>query len=146
MYTWDDNTLVACKVVSHHLRGLFAEDDYTKQPKVSLNRMRTWWRAGFSESLEAIEIKLRYMEFDGQYLGWREMSVQTSPFEGEREISSLPAFPASFWPDGKARERMISRGKLYYSLTTRTHCQYHGETLSSPMRTVHSRVVIESWV
>lgn len=144
VYTWDDDVLTACIVDSYTLKGLFNHDRETKKPTVRPRRLHTRRKLKFKHELEAIVVTLSYMEFDGIYLGRRTKTVTIWPYEGEKAIISLPAFPTEYWKDASIRDRMIRRGKKYYALTKRTHCQYHGQTLSSPRRTVHSRIMIDS--
>ena len=144
VYTWDDNVLVACVVESHTLKGLWDYDKNTKKPSVKPGRLKKKKNLEFKDELRAVVITVSHMEYDGTYLGRRIRKITIWPFEGEKDIKSLPAFPAKFWDDESARDRMIERGKKYCSYTKRTHCQYHGLTMSSPRRMVHSRIILDS--
>ncbi len=144
VYTWDDDVLTACLVESHDLKDLFKLERRSNRPGLRTRHLRTGQNVEYRHRLEAVIIKLCYLEFDGEYLGARKKSISISPFDGERAISSLPAFPPRFCKDHSMRERMIRRGKVYHSITKRAHLDYHGKTASPPQRMLHSRVIIDS--
>ena len=70
------------------------------------------------------------------------------PFDGERVITTLPMYPMRFHEDREGelplKERLIARGRKFMSLTKPSYCNYQGQTLTSPKRTVSRRSLDES--
>jgi hypothetical protein len=139
VYAWQDGKRVACMVESFTLVGLDDMRGFTE------SQLRDFH---FGDRLQEITLKLFTMEFDGEFIGRRPLEVVFWPFQGEKTITSLPAYPASY-ADEDSRRDSIQRGKLYWRLTQRQYCGYNGTTLSAPgtlsapKRTLRGRVIVD---
>ncbi|KAL2857194.1 hypothetical protein BJY01DRAFT_242586 [Aspergillus pseudoustus] len=68
-----------------------------------------------------------HLDFDGTSIGPVSQRIPIHYFPGEKEITSLPVFPAKFIsPDNKLQERLIARGKRF--LVCQGHMKYDGMT------------------
>lgn len=79
------------------------------------------------------------LQSDGENLRRRPLQSEILPFDGEKEIRSLAAYPISFMIEDERKaleERLISRGKRYYDYTSISHKHFRGYTLSTPRRLV----------
>lgn len=142
VYTWDDGLLIACTVESCSLKGLFDFDGNIGGPKIRPGHLRTDRDLHLRDRLEAIELHIYYIEFDGEYFGRRYRTITIWPFHGERAILSLPAYPIEYGED-TLKSDMISRGAKYYDLMRPRHCFYEGLSLSTPRRRLSSRFVVD---
>jgi hypothetical protein len=62
-------------------------------------------------------------------------------FDGEKEITSLPAFPRHFHPRNSALEiQLTERGKKYLSLCEPSYKEYAGMTISRPVFNVRNPI------
>jgi hypothetical protein len=62
-------------------------------------------------------------------------------FDGEKEITSLPAFPRKFHPRNSALEiQLVERGKKYLSLCEPSYKEYAGMTMSDPVFNVRDPI------
>ena len=80
------------------------------------------------------------LNFNGRSLGRCSESFLIKPFDGERAITSISVYPERFHVDKPGqetmRQRMVKRGKRFVQLTKQTYCDYKGQTLTHPKRTV----------
>ncbi|KAI1626861.1 hypothetical protein EDD37DRAFT_676614 [Exophiala viscosa] len=157
VYAWGAGGLDSAYIVDYYdLEGLYARKD---------NRVRTGKAAGgladplvpptvprgesaeFSPVPKSIIVKMHYLEFDGEHVGRRPRTVTIAPFEGEKEIASLPVYPAEFARDPKVREYLVARGDKYIKLCQPSYMSYKGDTIatvSTPSRKINGRVMIDS--
>ncbi|KAH0563422.1 hypothetical protein GP486_002012 [Trichoglossum hirsutum] len=89
------------------------------------------------------------LQSDGENLRRSPAHVEIIPFDGEKEIRSLNAYPTSFMEEEERKEieqRLISRGKRYYDYTSISHKHFRGYTLSDPRRPskYDTRVILDS--
>ena len=138
VYSWDHNTLKA-HIVEEHDR---AEGDKTGgkiRPKVLSD-------ADDEERLpppERLKVLIWTIDFDGERLGRRRITVSIPAFDGEKSILSLPIFPKEYLKYDKrvhdtlsTEDFLTQRGKLFLEMARRTYRDYHGETVTVPRRTV----------
>jgi len=99
--------------------------------------------------ISPLKVKMWYLDFDGRYVGRRSHEVTIIPFEGEREITSLKVFPASFI-DGNdeisPRKKLEERGEKFYSMLAGRQMDYRGFSMSAdqtPKRFHEGRVVVD---
>lgn len=75
-----------------------------------------------------------YIGFDGVQFGHVNETFQIPPFEGYKELTTLPIYPFSSDPDRKITEDMLlKRGKKFASLANphgAAHRQYIGLTMA----------------
>lgn len=84
-------------------------------------------------------LNMWYMNFDGHRLGRCECTRYISPFEGERDITSLRVYPCEFLDikdDGLTRKKLEARGKRFYRYLRGAQVEYHGDSLGNPPRRV----------
>jgi hypothetical protein len=92
-----------------------------------------------------------YMDFDGKEFGRVQKSEESSftifPFQGSKEITSLPIYPMTYHTDKKGeptlREHLIERGQKFWKLRSATQKEYKGETLDYGKRYIDSRVMVD---
>lgn len=144
VYSWEGDSLNCFIVDSFELEGLFAKPTRSSQSEVRPKNRLRGQEFGFSRVPESIVVKMCYLEFDGEYIGRRPKKVVISAFEGDKDINALPVFPQEYCTFENTRETLIERGKKYIELTKRTYCEYDGETLSIPQRSVKGRIMIDS--
>ncbi len=138
VYSWDHNTLKA-HIVEEHDR---AEGDKTGgkiRPKVLSD-------ADDEERLpppERLKVLIWTIDFDGERLGRRRITVSIPAFDGEKSILSLPIFPKEYLKYDKrvhdtlsTEQFLTQRGKLFLEMARRTYREYNGETVTVPRRTV----------
>lgn len=98
---------------------------------------------GHSEhEVEQYSIKTWDLQSNGESLIRCHSHLNILPFDGEKEIRSLAAYPLSFIPEGERtalEQRLITRGKRYYDYTAISHKRFHGYTFSTPRRLVSAR-------
>ena len=83
------------------------------------------------ERHHAFGLGLYYIDFQGVDFGPISQFVTIWPFDGEKEITSLIAFPLHYAPNAaQIRETLVARGKKYYSMTGVRHLEYNGPTYS----------------
>ncbi|KAF4629313.1 hypothetical protein G7Y89_g8838 [Cudoniella acicularis] len=96
-----------------------------------------------------LKVMLWYLDYDGRMVGRRSYSVTITPFQGEREITSLKVFPAKFLDGNSAlspRARLEERGQKFYSLLEGKQMDYKGYSMAvekRPQRYHEGRVVID---
>lgn len=96
-----------------------------------------------------LKVLMWYLDFDGRMLGRRQHEVTIVPFEGEREITSLKVFPASFLDkdaDLSPRKKLESRGERFYSMLLGKQMDYKGFSMvakQKPKRYHEGRVVVD---
>ncbi|KAK5055923.1 hypothetical protein LTR84_012473 [Exophiala bonariae] len=159
IYAWSDKSLDAYMVDSYELDGLYAgevvldrrrERTKTNQGLADVVKPPNGIRGEipeFSTTPKSLKLKLHYVEYDGTRLGRRPKTVTIRPFEGEREISSLAAYPVQYAPDQGLRDQLIARGQKYLKLCQRHYMSYHGDTIGAlrqPSRKLTGRVMIDS--
>ena len=133
VYTWQNGKTIACAVDKCRLIGL---DDLGR---AAMNARRD---LQFQDRLEAIELSMFYMEYDGELVGRRRISITIWPFKGTRTITSLPAYPISYG-DESLRQQLIKTGKLYWHLTRPSYLRYNGVTLSKSQRILQGRILVD---
>ena len=85
---------------------------------------------GESKTILPMVLTLWHLEYDGRYVGRRSTKVLIPPFDGERLVTSLPAFPCDFLDraDGnKTRQTLESLGKRWFELLQGGMIHYIGE-------------------
>lgn len=98
-------------------------------------------RAEFNPVPKSIIVNMHYLEFDGEHVGRRPHQVTIEPFDGEKEIVSLPVYPAEFARGSEAREYLVTRGQKYIKLCQPSYMSYEGDTIatvSTPSRKVRA--------
>ena len=69
----------------------------------------------------------RYIDFDGDYFGYREEEFKIPPFLGTMPITSLPLFPLKYHADSAAtREKLIAQGKVWEAHKGYHYKEYEG--------------------
>ncbi len=90
----------------------------------------------------SIEVLLWNLSFDGSNFVRCVDTHVIYPWEGERDPRFLGIYPTDLHHESPAvghlsmREKLIERGKKYAKLAYRSHCDYHGQCLVHPKRTV----------
>lgn len=93
------------------------------------------------------EIRLWNLNFDGEFVGRCAHVVFITPFEGERAIMTLKAFPCQYKDNsdgGKHRQRLEAYGKEWYGLLTGRQVHYSGKLLDPPNKSCTGRVYIDT--
>jgi hypothetical protein len=96
---------------------------------------------------ESYDIHMWNVDSDGFMLGRSLQNGYIIPFVGEREITSLTAYPTSFYEDTPEQlevnrgmtmeQRLIARGKKFWTLSKDfAYKEYEGMTLEKPYRKV----------
>ena len=60
-----------------------------------------------------------YLEADGRFLGREWFTIAIPPYHGERQVTSLPAYPCRYLDNedgGKTRQAIIDRGRKVYQI------------------------------
>lgn len=127
-----------------HVTGGRAILDSDDQPpgdsaRTSSGPIRSWERHGdqgiayaHSKNTTFI-IDCFYIDFDGQNFGPVPRRFVIPEYEGEKDIDSLPAFPAKFDQNCKETEKMLTkRGKRFVKLAGVTHKRYLGMSAREP--------------
>ncbi|PLB36595.1 P-loop containing nucleoside triphosphate hydrolase protein [Aspergillus candidus] len=86
------------------------------------------------------------LQYDGRFVGRSSEFVYVSPFDGERQITSLKIFPSHFYDrtDGeKTREHLIRQGQQWYESLQGRQMIYSGEFLGSSKRRFQGRVYMD---
>ena len=83
---------------------------------------------------KAYTIHVWNLRFDGQYIGRKLRALQIPPWEGARDLKTLPIFPTYVYKDkdgsSAIEEDLIERGKKYFSFTKKSMYQeFTGWTL-----------------
>lgn len=133
VHSWQNGKVVACVVDSYSLRGL--ED-------IEATAFNTRRDLHFGDKLEAIELRLYFLEFDGEFMGRRSANVTLWPFGGKQAIKSLPVYPIEY-DERSIHDDLIQKGNLYWQTTQRQHYSYDGPLLSNPRRNLHGRVFVD---
>jgi len=132
----------ACKL--YHITGgqpkLWSDRPYDTQPRLK-------------DRLSKLEIYGYYIEYDGTHYGPISMNISIDPYEGEREITSLEAFPLRYL-ETKRRETieqgLLNQGNIFIEATKHKHWFFSGSTFgSNPNGSEYSRdteAVVESEV
>ncbi|KAL2802438.1 P-loop containing nucleoside triphosphate hydrolase protein [Aspergillus granulosus] len=82
---------------------------------------------GEEDEASAFWVFCLYLDFDGTSIGPVSQRIPIHYFPGEKEITSLPLFPAKFVSsDNKLQDRLAARGKRF--LTCQGHMKYDGMT------------------
>lgn len=144
VYAWSGNSLDAYIVDWYDLEGLYGTDPNARKPRglSELPRPPSGFRGElpeYSQIPKSILVKLHYLEYDGTRIGRRQKMVTITPFDGEREISTLPVYPIEYAQDPTLRESLIARGQKYFKLCQRHYMSYHSDTIataSTPSRKV----------
>jgi hypothetical protein len=86
-------------------------------------------------SKEAFVLECVYFDFNGTHFGPIGKTFLIRKFEGEKTITSLPAYPLSLDPNHvKLRKELLRRGERYAQLSNSqktAHMQYRGLTLDN---------------
>ncbi|CAD6593811.1 MAG: hypothetical protein ASARMPREDX12_007682 [Alectoria sarmentosa] len=146
VYAWDHDTLRAYIVEEHDRQvgqetegkigpqTLSVADDVERMPRPASLTITVW-----------------ALDFDGERLGRCRDTYSIPAFDGEKPILSLPIFPNKYLKHDKrvhqtlsTEEYLIQRGRLFFEMTKRSYMEHHGETLTSPRRTVRGRVMIDT--
>lgn len=91
--------------------------------------------------MEAFVVHMWLLEFNGEYLGRRIFTSEQRPFDGERDIRELDAFPCEFLENDpkekkfeQHRRRLEERGEMYFRLTSRQCMDFRGTTTTYPQK------------
>ncbi|KAK4939317.1 hypothetical protein LTR10_020406 [Elasticomyces elasticus] len=157
VYAWGGGGLDSAYIVDYYeLEGLYAKKDNRSRAGGAAGGLADALRpppvsrgesAEFSQVPKSITVKMHYLEFDGEHVGRRPRTVTIAPFEGEKDIASLPVYPAEFARDLKVREYLVTRGQKYIKLSQSSYMSYKGDTIatvSTPSRKINGRVMIDS--
>jgi len=96
-----------------------------------------------------LKVLMWSLDFNGIKVGRRAHEVTIGPYEGEREITSLKVFPASFLdsqPELSPRKRLEDRGEKYYSMLLGKQMDYNGFSMPAekkPKRHHSGRVIVD---
>ena len=96
-----------------------------------------------------LKVFMWFLDFNGISVGRRAHEVIIGPYEGEREITSLKVFPASFLdskPELSPRKRLEDRGERFYSMLLGKQMDYNGFNMPAEKqakRYHNGRVVID---
>ena len=70
-----------------------------------------------NDKVHHLAIKTRYIDYNGEDLGYAGSGLRINKFQGTRSISELNVVPAAFHPQkDELTARMIARGKKFYDL------------------------------
>jgi hypothetical protein len=70
------------------------------------------------------------LRYEAGFVTPMQSKAKIPRFDGEKEITSLPAYPTNFHPDDAAlRSRLIERGKKYWNLCEPSYQEHTGQTL-----------------
>lgn len=90
-------------------------------------------------------IEMWYLEFDGKFVGRCQRWVTIPEFQGERDITTLKAFPCNYVDDkdkGDTRATLERQGKRWYELLAGGQVYYSGNLLYSSKKDVSSSSLI----
>lgn len=97
-------------------------------------------RHGYS----SIELTCWSINYDGEIFGRVWSTHYLSPFEGTKDITSLPLVPEAFLPDiDSVKESLVDRGEKFWSLQGQCFREYIGEVWSSHMNEDPIRVMVD---
>lgn len=116
-------------------------------------------KLGLPEDVERVGIELlcTYISFDGEKLGPIFETIKIRPWDGDRPVASLPAFPLRYMANGlrdgndadvgnaaqAVRDRLVARGKSYLNVATAAFKQMHYSGLTVEKDDVDSPVVVD---
>ena len=111
------------------------------------------------QKINPFELCCYYIDFDGQRFDPRVESFLIYPFEGERKITSLEAYPSKYHQDAAERRAALqSRGDMFRQLATSASawycsgttvtchpcgCAYGGESEIGSPEDVESQVIVD---
>ena len=99
--------------------------------------------------LAPLKVIMWYLDYDGRLVGRRRHEVVITPFEGEREITSLKVFPAKLLDgteDFSTRRRLEERGEKFYGMLLGKQMDYRGYSMpveKKPKRYHEGRVIVD---
>ena len=136
VYAWTGNSLDAYVVDWYDLEGLYSTNPNARKTGglSELPRAPSGFRGElpeYSPIPKSIIVRLHYLEYDGHRIGRRQKIVSITPFDGEREISTLPVYPIEYHQDANVRESLIARGQKYFKLCQRHYMSYHSDTIAT---------------
>jgi hypothetical protein len=74
-------------------------------------------KAYTSKDSGSFKLECEFVDWNGEYSGWRDYSYKIKPFEGTRRVTSLDVYPLSFAPGADAlREWLMARGRKFAEL------------------------------
>ncbi|KAH7310890.1 hypothetical protein B0I35DRAFT_482168 [Stachybotrys elegans] len=82
------------------------------------------------------------VDFDGKSLGPVAKTVSISPYEGSKDVATLPVYPLKLSKDSGLRDALINRGKKFLQVAGVKHMHFSGLTLEKRDE-VDSQVVID---
>ncbi|KAI4209873.1 MAG: hypothetical protein LQ351_007227 [Letrouitia transgressa] len=95
-------------------------------------------------SHSSIELTCWSINYDGEIFGRVWSTHYLSPFEGTKDITSLPLIPEAFLPDvDLVKESLVDRGEKFWSLQGQCFREYTGEVWSSHMNEDPIRVMVD---
>ncbi len=105
---------------------IYSENNLLREPQAS-----RFISCSYRESTEQgkwFQIDDMILHHDGDVLGWGFPTIKIPSFEGDRKISTLPAYPLEFHSDpNKVRSLLLQRGKKYLDIVDNPKCmEYHG--------------------
>ncbi|KAL2123552.1 hypothetical protein VTJ04DRAFT_4007 [Mycothermus thermophilus] len=84
-----------------------------------------------SEDTDRFKIICEFVDWNGEYCGWREYVYRIKPFKGTRRVTSLDVYPLSFAPDADTlRERLMARGRKFAELRGYQFRYYDGARMT----------------
>ncbi|KAL9620117.1 MAG: hypothetical protein Q9160_005323 [Pyrenula sp. 1 TL-2023] len=137
VHSWQNGKVVARVVDAYSLRGLEDIEATAFNARRDLH---------FVDKLESIELRLYFLEFDGEFMGRRSTSVTLWPFRGSQAIKSLPVYPIEFDETFLAND-LIQKGNLYWQTTQHMQTYYSQEDLGmldTPRLTIQHGSSIDS--
>ncbi|KAI1362713.1 hypothetical protein F5Y08DRAFT_261956 [Xylaria arbuscula] len=102
----------------------------------------------WSDSVQGYTVCVWYLRYDGKVIARGSKFIDIPVFDNEREILSLPIFPAKFYDNvdgGERRKRLIERGRKAFNLAKGpTYLEYTGMGLKPGWKQYNqTRVVVE---
>jgi hypothetical protein len=123
VYAWDRiHGVLAAYIIHSHDKDETVKTDEEIRPN-SMGNDKT----DFTPRQKILQINMWYLDFDGECISRCRRQISVEPFDGEKEINSLPVFPVQYWRDSDdttkkpLRDRMIERGKVFFNVTKRSY-------------------------
>ena len=89
-----------------------------------------------------LEVRMWYLDYNGVNVGRQSRLAHQYPFDGEKEITSLEAFPCEYSKEATSlRKHLEERGETFFRLTKRQCMSYIGFTISFPRKHVSDNEV-----